>query len=294
LIWSSTAPLAGSAWNTTHAFFGGLTYYDGLLLAPTYNFVGTSELVAVDAWTGELVWINNATVSGNSTPIAMDGGVYLVGPDTWGDPSYLARYSLDDGSELLKQQLTADSTMWNVSPVAYNDAIALTLGSDSLFPGADTGLRLIDPFTGADLVSVTLDSEAARGTPAIGKDGRLYLNREAGGLSAYIPVAFDNAVLADLSGNFGAGQTDDRNIEITIDAPFATEIRIAEATPVGDISASPWVPFASPTTFEVSPGSGMKFVDLQVRNGSTESAVQQFSIEYFEPSFVNDWQVLND
>lgn len=292
LIWNNSAPLSGSPWSTTHAFFGGVSYSDGVILAPTYSFGGTSELVAVDGWTGELLWSNTSTITGDSTPVAMNGVAYIVGHDFWGGPSYLAGYSLEDGSEVLKHELTSDSTMWNVSPVAYNDSIAVTMGENAFSPGADSGVRFLDPATGADLVLPTVDSESARGTPAIGRDGRLYVYRATGALAGYIPVDFEDALLVDLNGSMGTGQTDERTIEIAIDAPFATEMRIVEAP--DNLGAAPWVPFQSTSIFELSSGSGIKTLDIQVRNGASESTVETFTIEYFEPSSVSDWMVLHD
>jgi outer membrane protein assembly factor BamB len=294
LIWSSTAPLSGSPLSITNAFFGGLTYYKGVLYAPTFNFGGTSELVAVDGTTGALVWKNNSTVTGDSTPVVLGDKVYIVGHDIWDGPSFLAAYSRLDGSQQFKVQLTTASTMWNVSPVAFNDAIAVTLGSNTYSPGAPTGVRLLDPATGASITTISSDAAQARGTPAIGRDGRLYTLRANGGLAAYVPTALSGAVIADLDGSMGSGQTDDRTVTISIAAAYATEMRLAELTGNKDISQAPWVPFQSPTTFEVSAGSGLKTIEVQVRNGSSESAIQAFSIEYFEPTSVSDWQVLHD
>jgi len=186
-IWTNDAPLAGAPWSTTNAFFGGITYYDGIVLAPTYNFGGTSELCAVDAWTGELLWKNNNVLTGDSTPAILDNKAYLVGHELWGDPSFVAAYDLTDGSQELKIQVSTASTMWNVSAIAYNNAIAFTRGSDAFDPGAPVGLRLIDPTTGANLVAETASSQLSRGTPAIGKDSRLYVLRANGGLAMYLP-----------------------------------------------------------------------------------------------------------
>ncbi len=293
-VWSSADPLEGSAWSTTNAFFGGLTYYDGMLLAPTYNFGGLGELVAVDAWTGRLLWRQASAPSGNSSPVVLAGNVWVSGTEGWGDASVLAAFALEDGSPVRSRELSPDSTAWNISPVAYNDALAVTLGSDDFFPGAATGLRLINPADGGYLTSPTTDAQAARGTPAIGADGRLYVLRAPDGLAAYVPITFNGVIAADVDGTVGPGQTDDRLVEITIDAPFASEMRLAEANGTKDITTAPWVPFASETTFEVSAGSGLKTIEIQVRNGSTQSAVQQVTIEYLAPTSVPDWTILDE
>lgn len=193
LRWSSNAPLSGEPWTTFLGFFGGLAYHDGLLVAPTYNFGGGAELVGVDAETGALRWKNNNALSSDSTPCIVGGHAIVSGHRGFGESSYVAAYELETGAESWRREVSPASTNWNVSAVAYEDAVVVTLGDPGTFGGAPAGLLVLDPATGAPLFDAATTTGGARGTPAIGPDGTLYVLQSGGGVAAYAPRRLPSA-----------------------------------------------------------------------------------------------------
>ncbi|MDX1972814.1 MAG: PQQ-binding-like beta-propeller repeat protein [Candidatus Sumerlaeia bacterium] len=289
LIWSAAAPLAGADWSTTNTFFGGLTHHEGVLYAGTYNFGGTAQFVAVNAATGERLWERANTINGSGTPTVLGNRVYHTGHLSFGFPSYLVAYNKLTGVEELNLEINSDSTTYSISPTAFNDALVMTLGSVGFSaPGTPSGLRVLNPATGLNLLTPTANGDLGRGTPALGANGEIYVLRDGGKLAAYLPVQFASATLVDADSSTGAGVTDNQTVTVNITGAYATEMRLSE----GSLGSEPFVPFSASSSFVLSAGTGLKTVNIQLRNGSSTSAVQQATIQFNAPSSVEDWAML--
>ncbi len=198
-IWTNNAPLGGATpWSTLLGAFGGLSYADGALFFPTYDFFAVdSQLACVHAATGELLWMAANPYNGSSTPLVIGQSVFIAGESGFGNPSFLGAFNIATGQLQWGRQLAASSTMWNISAVGTNDLIYVTEGTGG------EGLHILDAATGTDMSTPTVDSQRATGTPAIGADGTVYTNSQSGTLLCFRDPIGGLPALLDIMGVAG-------------------------------------------------------------------------------------------
>lgn len=274
-IWSNAAPLDGSApWWTADANFGGISFHDGLIFAPTYNFGGVSQFICVDAYTGARKWEAADSVASDGLPIVLGSRVYIAGHYDWfTGPSYLIGYDIATGVKNYEAAVSLGNNMWTLAPAATNDRIYLSEGS-RIFGGNANGLHALDPLTGDDLSSPSATSQRVTGSVAIGTDGAIYALMEtdpASGLAhliCYRAPRLAAASLADQNGDMPTGKTNARTVDVQLDADWADEVRIWEQ---GDTPPGTWQAYAASLTFMTSNGDGTKTLNIELRNGAGET-----------------------
>lgn len=291
VIWTSNAPLDGSArWFTSDANFGGISFHDGRILAPTYNFGGTSQLVCVNAYTGALIWQANDSVATDTSPVVIGNRVYVCGHHLYGMGSEVDAFDLATGTRLFSKPVSASSNMWTVALAATNDSLYFTEGS-SWFGSEIGGLHRISPETGDELSSFTVSSMSTRGSLAIGTDGSVYA------LAGTDPYAAESGLLCyraprvqtfSVEGHTTATVTpviiSGNTVSAVSNASWATEMRIYDT----ELGAGPWVPYADTATVQVSAGNGLKTFVAEYRNGSGETTAT-LALTIRRGSAVADW-----
>jgi outer membrane protein assembly factor BamB len=178
-VWTNAAPLDGSpAWWMAYANYGGISFHDGLVFMPTYNFNGITQFACIDAYTGARKWYADdwdeatGSVATDSVPIVIGDIVYLCGHYDWyTDRSALIGFNIHTGQKVFEKLILTTNNMWNVSPAATNDRIYVTEGS-AVYAGNAFGLHIVDPVSGADLATSNSITRRVRGSVAIGSDQR--------------------------------------------------------------------------------------------------------------------------
>ncbi|HPS03544.1 MAG TPA: PQQ-binding-like beta-propeller repeat protein, partial [Candidatus Sumerlaeota bacterium] len=277
LVWSSENPLDGSpAWWTGagNVNFGGITFHDGLILAPTYNFSAPSDFVCLDAYTGALKWLASGTAPNtDGAPVVVGDRVYVTGHYFYGDTSYLVGFDLHTGQKVYERKVSTDSNMWNVSASATNDRVYVTEGS-AIFSTNSKGLHMLYPDRDdMDATSITALTERIRGSVAIGTDGAVYgfLDTDPpsmlGGLVCYRVPEANTIRFLDQDVPTTDSYTCHPEITVLHQARWATEMRVYEA---GETPGE-WKPYAASSTWTLSSGEGNKTLYAEYRNGSGEA-----------------------
>ena len=273
LVWDNSAPLDGDPWWTEQSNFGGISFCDGEIYSPTYNFGGISELICVDASTGRLKWRATDSVASDAVPVVIADRVYITGHYDWNTgPSYVIGYDRTTGNKVYEVAVSEGNNMWNTSIAATNDMIYVTEGS-TIYGMAANGLHILDPFTGEELVEQGALAERVRGSVAIGADGSIYALMDTepnSGLAHLIcyraPVA-GVMTIQDLDAPFTDGYTSNQQITLLHDAEWADEMRIWEEGCVPGSS----IAYAANSSFTLSAGDGLKTIWAQYQNGSGDS-----------------------
>lgn len=292
VIWSNAAPLDGStAWGLSDANFGGISFHDGRILVPTYNFGGTSQLACVNAYTGALVWIANNSVATDTSPVVIGDTVYVCGHFNYGAGSDIVAFDLHTGARQWVKTVSNSSNMWTVALAATDDSLYFTEGS-SWFASEIGGLHRLDPVTGLELSSPSLSSMSTRGSVAIGSDGSIYVLsgddpfEDRSGILCYrAPRVAELAVEGHTTTPATAVVISGDTVEISSDVAWATEMRIRDS----ELAAGAWVPYNASQSVVVSDGDGLKTFLAEYRNGSGETAVQ-LTLPIHRNTAVEDWQ----
>lgn len=291
VVWSNRHPLKGDAWLSKYNNFGGIMMYDGLIFAPTYNFGGTSELMCVNAYTGELVWLKDDSIATDSTPCVVNNTVFVSGHYNWGSGGDLVGYNLDSGEKVVDVRPSSSSNMWTVSVAATNNILYITEGS-RLYGGDTAGLHYLNPTDGAELVTErTGRANEVTGTVALGSDGSVYAFYDSaktglGGLICYRVPCCQAFTVSDQDGNVSAGQSDQRQVNVSLQASSASKMRIYE----DGVLPGEWVDFEAAATFELSGNLGAKVVYVELSNGSGFSERKSRSITLVtDPADIDNW-----
>jgi outer membrane protein assembly factor BamB len=297
LIWNNDRPLDDSqAWATEYSNYGGISYYDGELFSPTYNFGGVSELICVDAATGALKWRATDSVASDAIPVVIDNIVYVTGHYDWNTgPSYVVGFNGATGEKVYEQQVATGNNMWNTSIAATNDRIYVTEGS-SLFGMKAYGLHMLYPGDDSQEAATTNSlTQRLRGSVAIGKDGAIYALMDTvpdSGLAHLIcyraPVAGTLAIKDRDAPTTNSGTL---HSEVTVlhEARWASEMRVWEDSQ----TTGSWTTYATSSPLTLSAGNGLKTVYAEYRNGSGDSERVSATIlaQYPTRASVKDWML---
>lgn len=293
IIWTHEAPLdGGDPWFAADANFGGISFYDGLLYVPTYNFGGVSEFFCVDAYTGALKWIAHDSVATDTSPVVIGDRVFVCGHFFWGGGSDVVAYNRHTGEQEWVTKVSESSNMWTVNLAATNDALYFTEGTFAFGTGQEDGLHKLDPATGAELGTVTELSRKAQGSVAIGSDGSLYTLYAAdatgnGGLLCYrAPRVASFAIEGHTSDTLTPIEVMSDVVTVTHDASWATEMRVYES---GEAPGA-WVPYFATSSMVLSAGDGEKTFIAEYRNGAGETTAQR-TMNIVNKSSVSDWLI---
>jgi len=178
-----------SPFDAGYAFFGGITYADDVLYAPTYNFSGDGTLVAVNALDGSLIW-EKPTPSGDATP-AVCGDLVLTSGD-WMGPGTTTAHRLSDGSV----EWTAALGGWAFSPTVIDLSPAPGDEYAVLTEQNGSKVALVDLATGGIAASYS----GAGGGPAAIADGSIYLIGNDGALWSFGQPVPEPGSLMSLAG----------------------------------------------------------------------------------------------
>lgn len=177
-----------SPFTSAYGFFGGISYGNGVLYAPTYNFSGPGTLVAASAADGSLIW-ERPTPSGDATP-AVCSGLVLTSGD-WVGPGSTTAHRMGDGSVAWTIPLGG----WAFSPTVIDLSAAAGDEYAVLTEQYGSTIALVSLSTG----EIAASYAGQGGGPAAIDGGSIYVIGNDGALYAFGPAVPEPASITCLA-----------------------------------------------------------------------------------------------
>jgi outer membrane protein assembly factor BamB len=210
-----------------------MTYWNGMLIVPTAG-VGDGALYALDASSGEMIWINNDAVEGywDSSPVVVDGIIYIGGQDgylhaidamsgesVWATvisssgsdvtatPAYHAGYLYVGATSgpFVRVDAGSGEIQWTVDlPIHGSPCVAdgLVFFGENM-TGENARVIALDCATGEVVWTHTVEANRFQSTPAV-TDGVLYIAAIDGLLYAFgtgLKYSYDGLLTAEIGWN---------------------------------------------------------------------------------------------